>query len=63
MLKIPANKSKPPTGTGLTQTGTYSGFDVSGAILVHEKVHFMHYLVVRAERAERSEAREASFLW
>ena len=28
------SKSKAPTGTGLSQTGTYSAFDVSGAIFV-----------------------------
>ena len=28
------NKLKAPSGTGLTQTGTYSAFNVSGAIFV-----------------------------
>ena len=28
------NKSEPPSGTGLTQTGTYSGSDLLGATFV-----------------------------
>ena len=38
------NKSKAPTGTGLSQTGTYSAFDVSGTFLCWENVHVLHYV-------------------
>ena len=40
------NKSKAPTGTGLSQTGTYSAFDVSGAIFCEKTyiLHILHYV-------------------